>query len=346
MADLTISHSAQSQQLRDVNDEFESRKQDLRADHDSKIREMQKAFSKHEAEVRDSGDAAINHIRKDMQTRIQSEAGLMQENTDQVLARTEQEAKQKIKTTQAQGGATAEGLQRQYSKAISSTQIKGESELKDTKEKYERELKSEDGFYKAQLGEEKTKFTDEQKKSELAYEAKRQETAEIQRKNLIELGKKYNEDFVKNDGQNKESFTNQKQTFLKELYRQQQNFATKTGVTAEKSQDPFYQSRTLDAHFADVSGAYVLTAKIPKFEKNNYDVHVKDDKVILETYRSSESKTEDKDRNEKTSTNSYQTHRQEFKMDFPVNHQLVVKQIDDNGNLTVTIPKKILKSSS
>jgi HSP20 family molecular chaperone IbpA len=344
MADLTISHSAQSQQLRDANDEFESRKQDLRADHEARIREMQKAFSKHEAEVRDSGDAAISHIRKDSQARVQAEAGLMQENADQVLARTQQESKQKIKSAQDQGGHTAEGLQRQYSKAIVSTQMKGESELKDTKEKYERELKSEDGFYQGQLGDEKKKFTEEQKKSELGYEAKRQETAEIQRKSLQELGKKYNEDFVKNDGQNKESMTNQKQTFLKELYRQQQQFATKATMAAEKTQDPFYQSRNLEAQFSDVSGAYVLTAKIPKFERNNYDVHVKDDKVILESYRSSETKSEDK--NEKTSTNSYQTHRQEFKMDFPVNHQLVVKQIDDDGHLTVTIPKKILKSSS
>src|SRR5258708_18465034 len=97
MSDMAVSPHAQSQAMRDLNDEFETRKQDLKADHEAKIRQTQKAYLKHEAEVRDSGDAAINHIRKDTQKHIENESQFIQENADQVLNRVTNESKQKIK---------------------------------------------------------------------------------------------------------------------------------------------------------------------------------------------------------------------------------------------------------
>jgi len=338
MADLSISPHAQTQSLRDVNDDFESRKQDLKADHESKIRQMQKAYLKHEAEVRESGDAAINHIRKDMQKRIETEGGLMQENADQVLGRVNHENQQKIKVAQEQGIGTSESLKRQYSKDINRTHQLGEAELKETKDKYDRKLGSEESFFQGELDGEKKRFSEEQLKQQAQYENKRQEMADIHKKNIQELTKKFNEQFVKNDSQNKEVFTNQKQNFLKELYRQQQQLLNKSTALDNKRDDPFYQSRSLAAHLAENSNAYVLTAKIPNLEKNNFDVHVKNDKVVLESFRANEAKIEDG--SEKSMTNTYQTYRQEFKFDVPVDEHLAVKQMDDQGNLTLTIPKR------
>jgi HSP20 family molecular chaperone IbpA len=341
MSDMSVQHS-QSQSLRDVNEEFESRKQDLKADHESKIRTIQKAYLKHEQEVRDSGDAAINHIRKDSQQRVEVEAGYIKENADQVLARVDGEAKQKIKSSQEQGINTSEGLKRQYSKDINSTQRKGESELQATREKYDQELRTDENFYRGQLDDEKKQFSTDQNKLQTQYEQKRKETTELQRKNIQELTKKYNEQFVRNEGQNKESFQIQKEQFLKEIYRQQQDLQTKATEFDNKASDPFYQSRNIQSDFYENDGSYVIRAKIPLPEKNNFSIHVKDDKAILESYRKSEAKTADGP--EKSTTNSYQTYRQEFKLGYPVHANMIEKQLDDDGNLTVTIPKKDLRA--
>ena len=341
---MVVNPHSQTLSLRDQTEEFETRKQDLRADHESKIRQIQKAYLKHEEEVRGSGDAAINHIRKDSQKRVESEANSIQENADQVLARVDNEAKHKIKVSQDNGINTSESLQRQYSKEITTTQRKGENELKATKDKYEQKLHNDENFYRAELENEKKEYSENQIKLEDQYNVKRRETSEIQRKNIQELTKKYNEQFVKNEGQNQESFSLQKQNFLKEIYRQQQQLLNKETAFENKIDDPFYQARSLSAHLVEHEGAYVLTAKIPQPEKNNFDVHVKDDKVILESYRSNEAKIENG--MEKSSTNSYQTNRQEFKLNYPVKANLMVKQFDDDGNLTVTIPKKDLSTKA
>ncbi len=344
MADLVISPQMQAQSLREVNDEFESRKQDLKSDHEVKMRQIQKAYLKHEQEVRDSGDAAISHIRKDSQKRVESEAGIIQENADQVLARVDSEAKQKVKATQEQGIRSAEGIQKQYSKDIFATQRKGESELKATKDKYDIQHHNDENFYHGQLENEKKQFTEDQQKLDTQYDTKRRETSDLQRRNIQELTKKYNELFVKNEGQNKESINLQKQNFLKEIYRQQQQLLSKANAFESRIDDPFYQARTLDAQLKETEGAYVLTAKIPQPEKNNFDIHVKDDKVVLESYRSNEAKIEGA--NQKSTTNSYQTHRQEFKLSYPVVSHMMVKQFDEDGNLTVTIPKKDLRPAT
>lgn len=342
MSEMSITPQAQSQQLRDTNEDFETRKQDLKSDHESKLRQIQKAYLKSEQNFRESGDAAINHIRKDSQQRVQSEAGYIKENADQVIARTDEESKQKIKSTQESGIKTSEGLQKQYSKDINATQRKGESELNGTKDKYEVELRNDENFYKQELTTEKKQFAEDQSKLQTQYEHKRKESTELQRKNLQELTKKYNEQFVRNADQNQESFSLQKQNFLKEIYRQQQELANKATAFDNKVDDPFYQARDLKAQLVEHEGAYVLTAKIPQPEKTHYSVHVRDDKIVLESYRSNEAKLENG--GEKSETNAYQTNRQEFKLSYPVKANMIVKQFDDEGNLTVTIPKKDLSS--
>ncbi len=345
MSDMSINNQhSQSASLRDVNEEFESRKQDLKADHEAKIRQIQKAYLKHEGEVRDSGDAAINHIRKDSQKRVETEAASIQENADQVLTRVDNESKQKIRASQDNGINTSAALQRQYSKEINQTHRKGETELKATKDKYDMELHNNENFYRAEIDDEKKKFSEDQIKLEDQYNAKRKETSDIQRKNIQELTKKYNEQFVKNDGLNHESLNLQKQNFLKEIYRQQVQLLNQQNTFEKKVDDPFYQARSLSAQLIEHEGAYVLKAKIPEVEKNNFDVHVKDDKIVLESYRSNEAKIENP--GEKSTTNSYQTHREEFKLNYPVKVNLMVKQIDDDGNLTVTIPKKDLSGKA
>ena len=340
MSKISITPQAQSLALKDTNEEFETRKHDLQSDHESKLRQIQKAYLKREQDVRESGDAAINHIRKDSQTRVQSEGVLIQENADQVLSRVDSETKQKIKASQDDGIKTSEGLRKQYSKDIYTTQRKGESELQGTKDKYTLELRNDENFYKEELNTEKKQFAEDQTKLQTQYELKRKDSTELQRKNLQELTKKYNEQFVQNEGQNRESFNLQKQNFLKEIYRQQQELASKATAFDSKIDDPFYQARDLNAHLTEHEGAYVLTAKIPQPEKNSYSVHVRDDKVVLESYRSNDAKIVNG--GEKSETNSYQTNRQEFKLAYPVRQNMVVKQIDEDWNLTVTIPKKDL----
>ena len=77
---------------------------------------------------------------------------------------------------------------------------------------------------------------------------------------------------------------------------------------------------------------------MPSYEKENVDVRVKDNRVVLSGTRSFQDKFKDGD--SRTETSSHQTYRQEFALAKPADAKRVMTSIKEDGTITSIIPKK------
>ncbi|MES2963359.1 MAG: Hsp20 family protein, partial [Bdellovibrionota bacterium] len=136
----------------------------------------------------------------------------------------------------------------------------------------------------------------------------------------------------------KDSLTNQKQTYLKELYKQKRELDARAGLQSSRKDDPFYQTKGFDAALEETDNAYRLTAKVAPYEKDTVSIKVKDDKVTLSAKRGFEDRVEDK--GVRVSTNTFQTYRQEFQLGAPADAKGVSKFVHEDGTINVIIPKK------
>jgi HSP20 family molecular chaperone IbpA len=148
----------------------------------------------------------------------------------------------------------------------------------------------------------------------------------------------FTERFGKAEEVNRETLRNQQETYLKALYKQKLRLDEKISTEKKRENDPFYAMKSFDAKLTEDQLNYTLRARIAPHERDNVEVRVKDDKVVLSARRQYEDST--KDKNSRLTTNSYQTHRQEFHLPIPVDQKRALKRIDDEGFITVVMPKK------
>ena len=102
-------------------------------------------------------------------------------------------------------------------------------------------------------------------------------------------------------------------------------------------QDPFYRVKDLGAKLTSEGPFYQIAVPVPEHELKNFKVHVQPDRITVSGQRKFED--EKKYQDEKLSTNSYQTVKQEFALPTPADKDLVRREYQ-NGVLFVTAPKK------
>lgn len=105
----------------------------------------------------------------------------------------------------------------------------------------------------------------------------------------------------------------------------------------EPKKDPFYRVQDLGAKVEDMGTHYELKLEIPEHEIRNFKVNVKSDKIMVAGARRHEEEL--KFEHEKLSTNNYQTIKQEFALNNPVDEAQVQREYKD-GVLNVFVPKK------
>jgi len=91
-----------------------------------------------------------------------------------------------------------------------------------------------------------------------------------------------------------------------------------------------------DFHLNESEGMYEMKVSIPEKEKDNIKVIVHENKVIVQGQRRFEDKIEQPDN--KLSTSSFQSYRQEIPLEHPVLEKYAVHDWKD-GILTLKIPK-------
>jgi len=159
----------------------------------------------------------------------------------------------------------------------------------------------------------------------------------LYQKSLNNQNKEFQKTFEENNYLNRQKLIAQRGTALRALIKQKQNLSRNFKDYTDKRNDPFYSILDLNSKLTETSRAYILRTNIPAYEKENIDVRVHNDKIVISGKRVFEDSIKDEDR--KISTHSFQSIREEIPLNFPVMENSISKY-EDNGVLTITIPKR------
>ena len=183
-----------------------------------------------------------------------------------------------------------------------------------------------------------TSYTREEAKLKDEHEARLQENVEKTHGTLANQDRSFKRAFESNEKMYKESLDNQKQNYLKSLYKQSTRYDKAISEDAARARDPFYSVKTFDAKISERSDGYFVDAKVAPYDRDTVEVKVQPDRISISARRSYENTLTDG--NERAQTTAYQTYRQDFKVDIPVNADKAVTTIEKDGTISVFVPKK------
>ena len=297
-----------------------------------RIKNLDKQSFDHERE-RDSASLT------ETQRKYREALNIEQKSGEQRLTLAEKQNMQKFQEHRDRAIRTNQLSQAEYSAEGQRVQVEGENDIhqrqahfQELKKEQEKSNTDELNKVQTQLSEGELKARNEALQKMKAESKKLNQTMHAQR---TEFQKRYD----LGDQTNKESYRNQKDVYLQELYKQKQKFDSRFDVNAARKDDPFYQLKTFSPRLVEQEKSYVLTAKVAPHERESVDIVVKDDHISLSAKRAYQDSFTDES-GEKTATNTYQTYRQDFKLDVPVEGKKAFRKIDDEGNITVIVPKK------
>lgn len=283
---------------------------------------------------RAEGNRALNDLR------TQSQIAYKQTRDQGELRRGQLEVDQdtKLRESREQYLKTNEETNIEYSKETQRIQKLGEMEIENRKHRNEEQLAQQEHAFKA----ESQARIDEQRaleaKDQAILKAKAADRDRLHEALLQELDKDFQKRYVRADDVNKSSLQNQREQYLRALYRQQQEFGARFDKVESRQDDPFYKLQSFEARLEEGEGSYTIRARIPPHERDRVEIRVKDGRAVLSASRQHEEKLGEK--GNQASSHTMQTWRQEFALKLPVYRDGVIKEVLDDGSITVTIPKK------
>jgi hypothetical protein len=344
----------QLQQVKAKSGEEQAR---IAADSKKKVEEIKTSGDAQYTHVHDQSQRRLEEVRQDGNIKLQRErdeknaalgelqkkyseaASVEQHQGERRLTELQRNNEQKFMQTRDRAIKLNEQTQAEYSGETQRLQVEGESEVHERQQKFDELKKQQAAANQAQIA---------KLKSESAKVENRERSESLKRmkfesekldQGLKQLQADFKHRFDSNDGTFKDSLHNQKQGFLRELYKQKQKYDDQFGIERDRSDDPFYRLKGFEAHLDEKQGSYALTARVAPHDKDTVDIIVKDNKIVISAKRSYQDSYEG-DSGSKTSTNSYQTYRQEFKLDSPVIPDQSIRKVADDGTITVIAPKR------
>jgi HSP20 family molecular chaperone IbpA len=323
---------------RETMDELRSRSKALydetRADAQRRLSQLK---TKNETEVkteRERGHDSVNTLRKAYGDAVQHQ----QRDGERRLTQLDQENRRQLEQDRARAVRVNTTMQAEYSSEAQRVETTGQREIEDRQAKYKHLFTEQQNTNNARLQQNEIELTAKEAKLRDEHFKRMAETQEKADETIIRQKSQFHERYNRADKSHKDSLGHQKEVYLKELYRQKERLDNKMGVEKARESDPFYQMKTFHAKLTENPGSYELTAQVAPHDRHNVDVRVQNDKIVLSAKRA----FEDKFANEgvRTTTNAYQTFRQDFKLDVPVDAARVLTKIKEDGSVTVLVPKK------
>lgn len=128
---------------------------------------------------------------------------------------------------------------------------------------------------------------------------------------------KYTEQFRQVLGDQERSIERLNTRAGRALDRLRQEGAERISAYDSRSEDPFYRMVNLDAELRDTGEAFELRARVPEHEQENVRASVRGNQIVLTGTRRSQDDVR-LDEGRARSTASYQTFRESFPIDWPV----------------------------
>jgi HSP20 family molecular chaperone IbpA len=309
---------------------YETTKAEARA----KIRELKERDDQIIGTETGEAKSEINRIR----AKVKDSTTKEERDGQDRLQRINELTKQQLEQARARASSVNEKLQTEYSREGQRIEVDGTTDIHERQSKFDTMKREQEIANKTNLKELEVQQLAKENRARQEHEARVEFTA----KKLDDALDKERKDFAQQYGRemkvNQDTLAMHKEGFLKELYKQKVELDRRAGVQASRAEDPFYRLKEFDAKIAEGTNHYVLTAKVPAHEKDSVEVIVKPDKVVLSARRS----YQDVDNQDgvKSSTNSYQTYRQEFALSAPVDDKKVRTEIKDDGSINVIMAKQ------
>ncbi len=244
-----------------------------------------------------------------------------------------------MKTSRERYLTTNEKVQTEYSNETQRIQRDGDLQVEAKKTNIRQNLSQQDATYKAE-SEERARLAHQREKDEVTLlQSKMENREKLHDATLKEQENDFQTRLSKTDTVNKSTLGHQREKYLRALYQQQKEFDSKFGRVDARKEDPFYRLQTFEAQLEESPDRYTIYAKVPAHERDKVDIRVKDGKAWLSATRQFSDKRDAE--GTKATMSTYQTWRQEFPLRFPVVRNSVKKEIDEDGNITITIPKRV-----
>jgi HSP20 family molecular chaperone IbpA len=189
-----------------------------------------------------------------------------------------------------------------------------DAEVKDLKTQHQEDMKDTDAYYK-----------DKSMHNEVVYKQ-----ALLQQRAQFEQARKRNQKAFE------EGVRLKKEQFANSLRKEKLEVMKDIGKFHDRQSDPFYRMTQVQGEMTEYPNHYEIKADVPKHEKDNVKVLIKDGKVVVQGHRRFEDRV--KEQGGEVSTESYQTFHEVIPLDHPVKDKLT-RSHWDNGVLTVIIPK-------
>lgn len=185
---------------------------------------------------------------------------------------------------------------------------------------------------------------EKEKQEALARHQKQmQDNENLYRAELHNQKSEFQKSFDYNERTNREIIEGQKDRLLSALQSQKKELLDSSGKYLDKKDDPFYRLKSAPSVLKESPWAYVLEVQIPESQKDDIDVVVKENQLVVSGTRRYEDQIEEGDH--KVTTNNYQSYREAIDIDHPAVEKAVTKEYKD-GLLTVRIPKMGMKPPS
>jgi HSP20 family molecular chaperone IbpA len=315
----------------------------------------------HEAKHR--ADEAVQDIerrsnaqRAEGNARLATERGYIRDQMERTKAEGYQQLRELKRRTDAEvavasrdGERAQEEIEEHYRHEIEETTKKSAKAAREAYQRNLRDLEKQDALVKAQReayqeihgAEMRTlqKMHEDARTSQT--EKARNENEELRRKiedARVTAEKKFNDQFSRTVGQHEESLNQLNLRAGKQLEELRSDGARKLATYESRQEDPFYRMVNLDAELSDAGDAFILRARIPRHEQDNVKAQVQGQQIVVTGARRAQDQVQLGEGRSRSSS-SYQTFRETFPIDWPVDAATVLRE--SNGDeLIFTFSKR------
>jgi HSP20 family molecular chaperone IbpA len=173
-------------------------------------------------------------------------------------------------------------------------------------------------------------------KANEAFRQRMKANQDVYEKTLAQKNSAYDKNLRQTEKLNNETLTTQHDRLVSQLTEQKREVLRHYGQNIDQRNDPFYQVLKPETTLINQDRFYVVETKVPEKDRDNIDIRVHKDRVVISGKREYNDHLDDE--GHRLVTNNYQTFREELKLSHPVDEKSFTKTYE-NGVLTLKIAK-------
>jgi HSP20 family molecular chaperone IbpA len=249
------------------------------------------------------------------------------------IAKTNEEM---VKSERAKGETAVDQLKTNYRDQISEAHQSGQRHIEEQTLLHEKHLRVTEQEQNKELKQVKDEHALAIVASDKRFEAQKLQRQEEYDKNLERQTNKFKGQYTNNEKYNKAALDNQQELLNRALLKGKADFIEPFSRLKTSEADPFYRPQSFDSVVKEDENFVYVQAQIPEHEKDNVNVRVKKNQLIITGQRAFEDRIKKSDR--VLTANNYQS----FREIVPLKTEVATKHVErfyDNGTLTIRVPK-------